>query len=228
MSNGRRPQLPDSWLRVLEPEFHKPYMANLRAFLVEEKQKGPVYPPGRDIFRAFWLTPFDQVRVVILGQDPYIFPRQAHGLCFSVQRGVKPPPSLVNIFQELQSDLGITPPSHGDLTTWAEQGILLLNTALTVRHRQVGSHRGKGWETFTDRVITELNTQKEGLVFVLWGSAAKKKSAMVDRQRHLILTASHPSPRSADYGFFGSRHFSRINEHLQGRGESPIDWSLPS
>lgn len=224
---SRKPQLPESWLSVLAPEFQAPYMAALRAFLVQEKRQHAVYPPGKEIFNAFWLTPFDQVRVVVLGQDPYIFPGQAHGLCFSVRRGVRPPPSLENVFRELSTDLGVARPGHGDLTHWAEQGVLLLNTALTVRHRQPNSHRGQGWETFTDRVISLLNAEREGLVFVLWGSAAKAKASMIDGRKHRILRASHPSPRSADRGFFGCKHFSQINDHLTARGEAPIDWALP-
>ena len=224
---ARTPQLPDAWLAVLESEFQQPYMQQLRAFLVEEKKHHRVYPPGPEIFRAFWLTPFDKVRVVLLGQDPYAYPNQAHGLCFSVRKGVRPPPSLVNIFQEQHTDLGIPPQPHGELTHWAEQGVLLLNAILTVRHGAFGSHSDAGWQTFTDRAIEALNAQREGLVFVLWGSFARKKAAMIDSQRHLILSAAHPSPRSADSGFFGCRHFSRINDHLQSRGEAPIDWVLP-
>lgn len=223
----KRPQLEPSWLAVLEGEFSKPYMAALRAFIVSEKQRYRVYPPGNEMFNAFWLTPFEQVRVVILGQDPYHGPGQAHGLCFSVRKGVRPPPSLENIFRELSSDLGVDIPRHGELTHWAKQGVLLLNTVLSVRHRSANSHRNQGWETFTDRVIEELNARREGLVFVLWGSAAGKKAQMIDRSRHLILRSPHPSPYSADRGFFGSGHFSKINAHLQERGGSPIDWSLP-
>lgn len=224
----RRPQLPEGWLTVLEPEFQAPYMRQLRAFLVAEKRQHAVYPPGPEIFNAFWLTPFSQVRVVILGQDPYIFPRQANGLCFSVRRGISRPPSLENIFRELQQDLDVPMANHGDLTHWAQQGVLLLNTVLTVRHAAAFSHRNQGWETFTDRVITELNVRREGLVFVLWGGAARSKASMIDRRRHHILRAAHPSPRSADRGFFGCRHFSQINDWLSDRGEEPIDWALPS
>ena len=223
----RKPQLPESWLEVLSAEFQAPYMQALRGFLVEEKRQHRVYPPGKEIFSAFWLTPFDKVRVVVLGQDPYIFRNQAHGLCFSVRRGVRLPPSLENIFRELNTDLDVPMPSHGNLNHWAEQGVLLLNTVLTVRHASAFSHRGRGWETFTDRVITELNAQREGLVFVLWGGAAKKKAGMIDRQRHRILKAAHPSPRSADRGFFGCQHFSQINAHLEAQGGAPIDWALP-
>lgn len=223
---ARRPQLPPAWLEVLEDEFTKPYMAELRAFLQEEKRRYRVYPPGPEIFAAFWHTPFDRVRVVVLGQDPYHGPGQAHGLCFSVRRGTPLPPSLVNIFQELRDDLGIPPAGHGDLTAWADQGVLLLNAVLTVREHAANSHRGRGWETFTDRVVHELATRKEGLVFVLWGSSAQQKAARVDRRRHLVLSAPHPSPLSASRGFFGSRPFSRINEHLRRRGEPEVDWRL--
>ncbi|MEO1270669.1 MAG: uracil-DNA glycosylase [Myxococcota bacterium] len=217
-----------SWFAVLESEFSTPTMQQLRAFLVTEARQGQqVYPPGREIFNAFALTPFDQVRVVILGQDPYHGPGQAHGLCFSVRRGVRPPPSLVNIFKELEDDLGVPRPSHGELTTWAQQGVLLLNTVLTVRHRKPKSHAGKGWEQFTDRVIAELNTRREGLVFVLWGSAARQKAQSVNRGKHLVLTSPHPSPYSADRGFFGCKHFSKINTYLTSHGSAPIDWSLP-
>ena len=227
MSEGpRRPQLPEPWLALLEPEFSKPYMQELRGFLVSEKQRHRVYPPGPEIFSAFWLTPFDQTRVVVLGQDPYHGPGQAHGLCFSVRKGVRPPPSLENVFRELRDDVGIDAPRHGELTHWAEQGVLLLNAVLTVRHRQANSHQGRGWEDFTDRVIQLLNEQREGLVFVLWGASARKKAAQVDRKRHLVLTAPHPSPYSADRGFFGCKHFSRINAHLESLGQPPIDWSI--
>ena len=223
----KRPQLEPSWLSALEEEFRKPYMSALRMFLMGEKQRHRVYPPGREMFSAFWLTPLDSVRVVILGQDPYHGPGQAHGLCFSVRRGVRPPPSLQNIFRELRDDLGTPIPRHGELTRWAEQGVLLLNTVLSVRHRTANSHRNQGWETFTDRVIEVLNQHCEGLVFVLWGAAAGKKSQMIDRSRHLILRSPHPSPYSADRGFFGCRHFSKINAHLASLGHPEIDWSLP-
>ena len=224
----KRPNIEPSWLAALEPEFSAPYMQKLRAFLVQEAREGQqVYPPGGEIFNAFQLTPLDDVRVVILGQDPYHGPGQAHGLCFSVRRGVRPPPSLVNIFKELHDDLGVPQPSHGELTAWAEQGVLLLNTVLTVRRRSPKSHAGKGWEQFTDQVIAALNERKEGLVFVLWGSAARQKAQSVDRRRHLVLTSPHPSPYSADRGFFGCKHFSKINSYLESRGEAPIDWSLP-
>ena len=227
MSEQRTIQLETSWLAHLQPEFHKPYMKELRTFLVAEKQSWTVYPPGGEIFNAFSCTPFDAVRVVVLGQDPYHNQGQAHGLCFSVRRGVEPPPSLRNIYKELSEDVGFVAPAHGELTHWAKQGVLLLNTVLTVRAHQANSHRDRGWETFTDRVINLLNEHKEGLVFVLWGSAAGRKSAMVDEGKHMVLRSPHPSPLSAHRGFFGSRHFSRINQHLVQRGGPPIDWQLP-
>lgn len=228
MAEAPRPQLPDAWLEVLEPEFSKPYMADLKAFLLEERRQYQVFPPGREMFAAFWNTPLDQARVVILGQDPYHGAGQAHGLCFSVRRGVPPPPSLMNIFREIDDEVGIPKPTHGDLTSWAKQGVLLLNTVLSVRARNANSHRGRGWETFTDTVIRELDTRREGLVFVLWGSAAGRKAQMIDARRHLILRAPHPSPLSAHRGFFGCGHFARINEHLTSLGQAPIDWTLPS
>lgn len=224
---GSSVNLEPEWLAALGAEFSQPYMAELKAFLVAERAAHTVYPPGRDMFNAFWCTPLSRVRVVILGQDPYHGPNQAHGLCFSVRRGVPPPPSLVNIFQELRDDVGMPRPKHGELTHWAQQGVMLLNTVLSVRAAQAASHQGKGWERFTDRVIETLNRDREGLVFVLWGSPAGKKASMIDGRRHLILTAPHPSPLSAHRGFFGCRHFSRINEHLVRRGGAPIDWSLP-
>ncbi len=223
----RKPKLPPSWLDVLADEFQTPHMQGLRAFLVDEQRQHRVFPPNRDIFTAFWKTPFDAVRVVILGQDPYHGPNQAHGMCFSVRRGVPPPPSLKNIFIEINDEIGIPRPSHGELTHWAEQGVLLLNAVLTVRARQANSHRGQGWEQFTDRVIAELDARREGLVFILWGSAARRKAARVDRQKHLVLESPHPSPLSAHRGFFGCGHFARTNAHLEARAEAPIDWSVP-
>ena len=225
---SKTPQMEPSWLAVMGDAFAQPYMQNLRAFLREEKRTQTVYPPGADIFNAFWATPFDNVRVVILGQDPYHGPGQAHGLCFSVQPGVKPPPSLVNVFAEIQADLGIARPDNGNLQPWARQGVLLLNAVLTVRAGQPQSHAGQGWEQFTDRAIQELNRRREGLVFALWGSPAQRKAQTVDRSRHLVLTAPHPSPLSAHRGFLGCKHFSQINAHLLARGQAPINWSLPS
>jgi len=221
-------KLEPSWLEHLRTEFEQPYMANLRQFLVEEKSRHTVFPPGSEIFNAFAHTPFDDVRVVILGQDPYHGSGQAHGLCFSVRRGVPTPPSLRNIFKELHGTLGVPVPGHGELTAWADQGVLLLNTVLTVRAHEANSHRNRGWEQFTDRVIALLNERRDGLIFVLWGSAAGKKAPMIDSGRHLILRSPHPSPLSAHRGFFGCGHFGTINAHLESRGLAPIDWSLPS
>ncbi len=221
------PQLEASWLAVLGDEFKKPYMAELRSFLQEEKKKHTIYPPGALMFHAFNRTPFEKVRVVILGQDPYHGPNQAHGLSFSVPDGVPPPPSLVNIFQEIETDLGLPIPTHGNLTYWAEQGVLLLNAVLSVRARQANSHANRGWESFTDRAIEAINEGREGVVFALWGKYAREKAGRVDRKKHLVLTAAHPSPFSADKGFFGCRHFSKINQYFVERGEAPIDWALP-
>lgn len=213
----------ESWKRHLTPEFEKPYFKQLTDFVRSEYSQGPVYPPGRLIFNAFNLCPFDRVKVVILGQDPYHGPGQAHGLCFSVNDGVPFPPSLVNIFKEIRSDLGTEPPATGNLTRWAEQGVLLLNATLTVRAHQAGSHQRHGWEEFTDAAIRILAEQREHLVFILWGAYAQKKGAFIDRNRHLVLTAAHPSPLSA-YRFFGNRHFSQANAYLQAHGETPIVW----
>lgn len=221
------PRIEDSWRRVLADEFQAPYMQELRAFLKHELQSGAsVFPHTRDYFRAFDLTPFEKVRVVILGQDPYHGAGQAHGLCFSVRDGVAFPPSLLNIFKEMQSDLGLARPARGDLSSWAEQGVLLLNSVLTVREGQAASHQGRGWERFTDAVIQQLNQQREGIVFVLWGAYAQKKGAWIDRQRHHVIESVHPSPLSASRGFFGSKPFSKINAYLRSRGEREIDWTL--
>jgi uracil-DNA glycosylase len=193
--------------------------------LLERKRQGAViYPPGDLIFNAMNSTPFDSVKVVILGQDPYHGPGQAHGLCFSVKEGIAVPPSLINIYKELASDLGVDPPRNGNLQHWADQGVLLLNAVLTVERGKAGAHQGKGWERFTDRVIAELNENRDGLVFMLWGSYAMKKGAMIDRERHLVLTAPHPSPLSAHRGFFGCRHFSQANQWLEKRGLVPVRW----
>lgn len=220
------PVIEESWRKVLENEFNKEYFLSLKSFLVDEKSKFSVYPPGQFIFNAFNHTPFEKVKVVLLGQDPYHGPGQAHGLCFSVPEGVPKPPSLVNIFKEINADLGIPVPAHGNLTKWANQGVLLLNATLTVRKDQAGSHQGHGWETFTDSVIRELSEHREGLVFVLWGNFAISKKEMIRSDRHFILTAPHPSPLSASRGFFGCRHFSRINELLLQMGKEPIDWDI--
>ncbi|MBN8216900.1 MAG: uracil-DNA glycosylase [Spirochaetes bacterium] len=222
----RKIQLGEGWLRELAPEFETPPMERLRAFLVEEMKKGPVYPPGPLIFNAFNTTPWEKVRAVILGQDPYHGPDQAHGLCFSVRRGIRHPPSLRNIFQELSDDLSIPPPISGDLTPWAEQGVLLLNSVLTVRAHQAQSHANRGWEAFTDRVIEILNEKKEHLVFLLWGGPAQNKAHTIDPRRHLVLKSPHPSPLSAHRGFFGCRHFSIANEYLASHGLGTIDWRL--
>lgn len=220
------PNLEPSWLALLANEFDKPYMIRLREFLVAEKRQGTVYPSMTDVFNAFWQTPFDRVRVVILGQDPYHGPGQAHGLCFSVKEGVPFPPSLANIFRELCDDIQLPFPRSGDLTPWARQGVFLLNTVLTVRANQPQSHAGKGWETFTDRVISELSKTKEHLVFVLWGRNAQTKMPLIHEDKHLVLRAPHPSPFSANQGFFGCRHFSQINAYLTKWGFSPIQWML--
>ena len=221
-----KPQLEASWLAVLNDEFQQEYMQKLRAFLLSEQQQHRIYPRFSLIFNAFQNTPFHDVQVVILGQDPYHGPGQAHGLSFSVQKGTPLPPSLQNIFQELHQDLHIRPSSHGDLSCWAAQGVLLLNTVLTVRHRQAHSHRGQGWERFTDQVINKLNQQRTGLVFVLWGRQAQQKISMIDQQKHLVIRSPHPSPYSADRGFFGSKPFSKINAYLQKQGKKPIDWTI--
>lgn len=222
-----RPQVHESWLSHLESYFQSNNMKALKQFLVTEQSQHQVYPPNRLIFNALNSTPLEQVKVLILGQDPYHGFGQAHGLSFSVPRGVKVPPSLINIFQELNHDLGLPSPQHGDLSAWTQQGVLLLNTALTVRARQANSHRGKGWEGFTDEVIKLVSQHQEYVVFILWGKNAREKKALVDSSKHLILESAHPSPYSAQYGFFGSRPFSRCNQFLQSRGLSPIDWSLP-
>lgn len=203
-------------------------MASLRVFLREQKAQGKrIYPPGPEIFAALNATPFDRVKVVILGQDPYHGPGQAHGLCFSVRRGVRVPPSLRNIYKELSADVGCVAPSHGCLDAWAEQGVLLLNSVLTVEASLAGSHQGKGWERFTDSVISRLNEGATSIVFILWGSYAQKKGAMIDRQRHLVLESPHPSPLSASRGFFGNHHFSRSNDYLQANNRTAINWQLP-
>jgi uracil-DNA glycosylase len=204
-------------------------MQQLRAFLLREKQAGKkIFPPGKLIFNALNSTPFEQVKVVILGQDPYHNPGQAHGLCFSVLPGVAPPPSLLNIYKELQRDVGFVPPGHGCLTSWAEQGVLLLNSVLTVEAFKAGSHQGKGWERFTDRIVSTLNEQQENLVFMLWGSYAQKKGDHINRDKHLVLQSAHPSPLSAHRGFLGNSHFSRTNKWLEEHGKSPVDWQLPA
>ena len=221
-------KLHPAWLERLQPQFDEPYMGELKRFLLDEKQRGKsIFPKGANWFRALDLTPLDQVRVVILGQDPYHGPGQAHGLCCSVPPDVRPPPSLVNIYKELASDLGITPARHGFLENWAKQGVLLLNSVLTVEMGRAASHRDRGWERFTDAVIREVNAKDEPVVFMLWGSYAQKKAAFVDTSKHLVLKAPHPSPLSAHNGFFGCRHFSKANAFLESRGAPTIDWALP-
>lgn len=220
-------QMEESWKRVLSEEFQKPYFLALKAFLQREKQAGKtVYPPGKLIFNAFDSTPFEQVKVVIIGQDPYHGPGQAHGLSFSVPRGVVTPPSLVNIYKEIQQDLGLPIPAHGNLEKWTREGVLLLNAMLTVEANQPASHQNKGWESFTDAAIHHLNDDRSGIVFLLWGSYAKKKGAFIDTQKHLVLTSSHPSPLSAHTGWYGNHHFSKANAYLAAQGKAPIDWKI--
>ena len=215
-----------SWYAVLQPQFQAPYFAELKQFLVAERAQHTCYPPGSKIFNAFDSTPFDKVKVVILGQDPYHEPGQAMGLCFSVPQGIQVPPSLVNIIKEINADLGTNiPKTCGDLSGWATQGVLLLNATLTVRAHQAGSHQRHGWEQFTDAAIQALSQQRTGIVFLLWGSYAIAKKALIDISRHLVLTAPHPSPLSAYRGFFGCRHFSQANAYLQSLGQQPIDWT---
>ncbi len=222
-------QLHESWKTPLLPEFQSDYMSQLREFLLAEKAAGKqIYPKGSEWFRALDLTPLDQVRVVILGQDPYHGPGQAHGLCFSVNPGVRPPPSLVNIYKELQSDLDIPRANHGFLEHWAQQGVLLLNSVLTVEMAKAASHQKKGWEQFTDAVIRLVNAKDEPVVFMLWGAYAQKKAAFFDMDKHLVLKAAHPSPLSAHNGFLGCRHFSQCNTFLESKGLAPIDWALPT
>lgn len=214
------------WNPLLRSQIEAPYWAELQQFVATDRAAGPVYPPVGEVFAALHLTPFADVKVVILGQDPYHGPGQAHGLCFSVNPGVRLPPSLVNIFKELHDDLGIAPASHGDLRPWARQGVLLLNTTLTVRGGAPGSHQGKGWERFTDEIIKVVGQGEKPVVFVLWGVHARRKKTLVDRTRHTVLEAPHPSPLSAHRGFFGSRPFSATNEALVGAGRDPVDWRL--
>lgn len=217
-------QIEESWKKELIGEFDKEYFVKLTDFVRQEYATTTIYPPGRLIFNAFNLCPFNKTKVVILGQDPYHGPGQAHGLCFSVNDGIPYPPSLQNIFKEIQSDLGILPPATGNLTRWAEQGVLLLNATLTVRAHAAGSHQRKGWEEFTDAAIQRLATERNHIVFILWGAYAQKKGAFIDRSRHLVLSSAHPSPLSAYHGFFGNKHFSRANEYLMQHGIAPIHW----
>lgn len=217
----------NSWDEVLKGEFDKEYYLKLREFLKAEYGTRVIYPNMYDIFNALKFTAYEDVKAVILGQDPYHQPGQAHGLCFSVQKGVQIPPSLVNIYKELESDLGIKPASHGNLESWAKNGVLLLNTVLTVRQNQANSHKGKGWEIFTDRVIELLNQRKQPMVFILWGNNAKAKEKLITNPNHLIIKSAHPSPLSAHYGFWGGRYFSRTNEFLESTGQEPVDWRIP-
>ncbi|MDO5414677.1 MAG: uracil-DNA glycosylase [Bacillota bacterium] len=219
--------LENSWDKVLEGEFDKDYYQKLRQFLIGEYRSRAVYPDMYSIFNALKYTAYEDVKAVILGQDPYHQPGQAHGLCFSVKKGVQIPPSLVNIYKELESDLGIVPPSHGYLESWARNGVLLLNTVLTVRDSQANSHKGKGWEIFTDRVIELLNEREKPMVFILWGNNAKAKEKLITNPAHCIIKSAHPSPLSAHYGFWGGKYFSRTNEFLISTGQEPIDWSIP-
>ena len=226
MSSNINPAIHESWKAVLINEFNAPYFATLKIFLQEEKKQYTLYPPGSLIFSAFNHTHFDNVKVVIIGQDPYHGPGQANGLCFSVSSGIKPPPSLVNIFKEMQNDLGLTFPTTGNLEPWADQGVLLLNATLTVRANQAGSHQNKGWEQFTDAAIKELSARKKGLIFLLWGRYAQAKEALIDTTKHHVLKAAHPSPFSAYNGFLGCKHFSKTNELLRKEDLKEIDWRI--
>ncbi len=220
------PKIHDGWKKVLVNEFNSEYFKELKNFLIEEKKKYTLYPPGEYIFSAFNRTPLDNVKVVIIGQDPYHGKGQAHGLCFSVQEGIKPPPSLVNIFKELKTDIGIDIPTHGSLEKWADQGVLLLNATLTVRESNAGSHQNKGWETFTNAVIKKVSENKEGIVFLLWGRYAQNKEVLIDTGKHHVLKAAHPSPFSAYNGFFGCKHFSKTNHFLKEKEKVEIDWGI--
>jgi uracil-DNA glycosylase len=224
----RPPPIDSSWLPYIGEEFEKEYMKELSSFLKEEKKAGKtIYPKGSHIFETLNKTSFENIKVVILGQDPYHGPGQAHGLSFSVNRGVRIPPSLQNIYKELRNDLGLTPPTHGHLEHWAHQGVLLLNNVLTVEEGKPAGHHGRGWEKFTDKVIEVLNQEKKNLVFILWGSPAQKKASFVDSKRHFVITSVHPSPLSAHRGFLGSKPFSKTNAYLASKGVEVIDWSLP-
>jgi len=229
LQDNREVNLDPSWKSVIKKEFSQDYMKQLREFLMAEKKAGKcIFPKEDEYFNAMNFTPFDKVKVVILGQDPYHGPKQAHGLSFSVQPGVKIPPSLKNIYKEIEQDLGIQQPDHGCLETWAKQGVLLLNSVLTVTQGQAGAHQGKGWEMFTDNIIKKLSEQREKIVFMLWGSYAHKKGQVIDTKKHLVLKSPHPSPLSAYRGFFGCQHFSKSNQYLEAQGAEPINWELPS
>lgn len=221
------PPLPISWQPIIGDQIEQPYFQRLRTFVATERQQYQVFPPEPEVFTALELTPYDQVNVLLLGQDPYHDDNQAHGLCFSVRPGIKPPPSLVNIYKELHSDLGMPIPKHGYLVDWAKQGILMLNAVLTVRAHEPNSHKGKGWETFTDAIIRQVNAKDSPVVFVLWGGYAQKKQSLIDTSRHTIVASAHPSPLSARNGFFGSKPFSTINQALNAAGKPAINWQLP-
>jgi uracil-DNA glycosylase len=222
------PELPPSWQAALSEEFSKPYFKDLAKFVDGERKANEVFPPEDEVFSALQLTPYDQVRVLLLGQDPYHDNNQAHGLCFSVKPGIKPPPSLVNMYKELESDLGLKAPKHGYLTAWAKQGMLMLNAVLTVRAHTPNSHKDKGWEQFTDAVIKKVNEKTDPVVFILWGGYAKKKAKLITGKHHVVIQGTHPSPLSANSGFFGSKPYSGINAALQSKGKPPIDWKLPA
>lgn len=228
MSDTKKVNIHDSWYRELEEEFQQPYFSAIKNYLVKERKGGhKIFPPGKQIFNAFDTTPFDQVKVVIIGQDPYHGQGQAMGLCFSVAKGIPTPPSLVNIYKELQEDLELSIPNHGDLSKWAQQGVFLLNASLTVRAHQANSHKSIGWHTFTDAVIRRLSEQRTGLVFLLWGGFAKKKASLIDQSKHHVLNSGHPSPLSANKGYwFGNKHFSKTNALLTKQGLEPIDWTV--
>ncbi len=223
---GINPKIEGSWKEILKDEFSSQYFTELKEFLIEEKKKFNIYPPGKLIFNAFNRTPFEEVRVVILGQDPYHGKGQAHGLCFSVPEGISQPPSLLNIFKELKSDLGIPIANHGNLEKWTSQGILLINATLTVRANQAGSHQNKGWEKFSDVVIQKISEKRAGIIFLLWGKYAQEKELLIDKNKHYVLKAAHPSPFSADNGFFGCKHFSKTNDILSRHGLEKIDWRI--
>jgi len=223
---GINPKIEGSWKEILKDEFSSQYFTELKEFLIEEKKKFNIYPPGKLIFNAFNRTPFEEVRVVILGQDPYHGKGQAHGLCFSVPEGISQPPSLLNIFKELKSDLGIPIANHGNLEKWTSQGILLINATLTVRANQAGSHQNKGWEKFSDVVIQKISEKRAGIIFLLWGKYAQEKELLIDKNKHYVLKAAHPSPFSADNGFFGCKHFSKTNDILSRHGPEKIDWII--
>jgi uracil-DNA glycosylase len=219
--------LPPSWNKILAPEFEKPYFKKLEAFVDQERASKEIFPPEEDVFSAFQLTPYDDVRVLLLGQDPYHDNNQAHGLCFSVLPGIKTPPSLVNMYKELQADLGCKIPKHGYLVNWAKQGMLMINAVLTVQAHQPNSHKSQGWEQFIDAVIKKVNEKDEHVIFLLWGGFAQKKEKLIDTQKHSVIKSAHPSPLSAKNGFFGSKPYSKINDLLESKGQTPIDWQLP-